>query len=126
MESICGKQDEALQASEDRCTELAAEKAQLMLQLGDTANQLQARENRLAEVLEGRAKLRRQLDQSHADFTAMQASLKAELVAVQASTPELARNLHPLAPTRDIWHWYLTGAFPTRSLHAFLFSGQRP
>ncbi|KAK9863504.1 hypothetical protein WJX84_001683 [Apatococcus fuscideae] len=96
--------DEALQASEDRCTELAAEKAQLMLQLGDTANQLQARENRLAEVLEGRAKLRRQLDQSHADFTAMQASLKAELVAVQASTPELARNLHPLAPTRDIWH----------------------
>ena len=77
-------QDEALQASQDRCTELEAHKAQTEVSLQEATEKLQAREGRLAGVLEGRAKLRRQLDQSHADFSAMQATLKAELASVQA------------------------------------------
>ena len=73
-----------MQATQDRCTELEAEKAQMGASLQEAVEKLEARESRLAEVLEGRAKLRKQLDQGHAEFSAMQASLKAELAAVQA------------------------------------------
>ncbi|KAK9819108.1 hypothetical protein WJX74_002074 [Apatococcus lobatus] len=93
--NLLRSKDEALQASQDRCTELAAQKAQMEVTLQEAMEKLGARESRLAEVLEGRAKLRKQLDQSHADFSAMQATMKAELIASQdVAQKEKARAAH--------------------------------
>ena len=80
--------------------------------LQEATEKLQAREGRLAEVLEGRAKLRRQLDQSHADFSAMQATLKAELASTQACSQ--------IASAFASYMWILT------NVHLLVASAESP
>lgn len=87
-------QDEVIARFEARCTEAVAENRSLQAKLQETQKSLQITESRLAEIMDARGQLRCQLDNSHAEFAVMQASLQAELAALKVHTqPACACNL---------------------------------